>query len=104
MDVACSNSYINYNLVHPNDLKMFGLKTNVSTYLIGRYTSRSRRRSDGKAVFKRNYQYQFEEGNLPPEFWRRCEYCYKEGLHLKIYVKYTVCGIFFMFDEREKMI
>ena len=69
--------------------------------MIGRYTNRSRAPPDGKTGFKRKYQYQFEQGNPPShlqniEFqniWKRCEYCYKEGIDLKTYVKCTECGI-----------
>ena len=88
-DAACANSYIVYNMMHPNDLTLLSFKTIVSTYLIGRYTSQSRAPLDGKTDSKRKYQYQFEQGNLPPhlpEFQnirRRCEYYYKEGIDLK---------------------
>ena len=98
--VACANSYIVYNTVHSNDLTLLNFKTIVSLYLIGRYTSRSRAPPDGKTGSKRKYQYQFEQGNLPPhlpEFQnirRQCEYCYKEGIDLKTYAKCTECGIF----------
>ena len=71
MDMACANNYIVYNMIHPHDLTRFNFKTIVSTYLIGRYTSRSRAPPDGKTGSKRMYQYQFEQGNLPshlPEF------------------------------------
>ena len=71
MDVGCANNYIVYNMIHANDLTLFNFKTIVSTYLIGRYTSRSIAPPDGKTGSKRMYQYQFEQGNLPshlPEF------------------------------------
>ena len=42
MDIACANSYIVYNMMHPNNLTLLDFKTIVSNYLIGRYTSRSR--------------------------------------------------------------
>ena len=48
MDVAYANSYIVYNMMHPNDLTLLDFKTIVSTYLIERYTSRSRAPPDGK--------------------------------------------------------
>ena len=100
MDVACANSYILYNMMHRNDFTLLAFKIIVSTYLIGRYTRRSRAPPDGKIASKRKYQYQFEQGNLPPhlpEFqniYGRCEYCYKEGIDLKSYVKCTKSGIF----------
>ena len=71
MDIRCANNYIVYNMMHANDLTLFNFKTIVSTYLIGRYTSRNRAPPDGKTGSKRMYQYQFEQGNLPshlPEF------------------------------------
>ena len=86
---------------------MFDFKTIVSTYLIGKYTSRGRAPTDGKMGSKRKYQYQFEQGNLPPhlpEFrniQRPCEYCYKEVINLKTYVKCTKCGIaLYLIKER----
>ena len=54
--------------MHSNDLTPFDFKTIVSTYLIGKYTIRSRAPPDDKTGSKRKYQYQFEEGNLPPHF------------------------------------
>ena len=86
--------------MHPNDFPLLDFKTIVSTYLFGRYTSRSRAPPDGKTSSKRKYQYQFEQASLPPhlpefqKIWRRCDYCYKEGIDLKNYVKCTECGIF----------
>ena len=56
MDVACANSYIVYNMMHPNDLTFFNFKTIVSTYLIGRYTSQGRGPLDGKTGSRRKYQ------------------------------------------------
>ena len=100
MDVAYANSYIVYNMMHSNDLTLIHCKTVVSTYLIGRYTHGSRASPDGKTGSKRKYQYQFERGNQPPHLSelqnirRRCEYCYKEKIDLKTYVKCTKCGIF----------
>ena len=107
MDVACANSYIVYNMRHPNDLALLGFKTIVSTYLIWRYTSRSAVPPVGETCSKRKYQYQFEEGNLPPhlpEFQsiqRRCEYYCIERIDLKTYVKCTECAIFlYLIKER----
>ena len=37
MNVACANSYIVYNMIHPNDLTLLDFKTILPTYLIGRY-------------------------------------------------------------------
>ena len=72
--------------MHPNDLVLLDFKSIVSTYLIGRHTSRSRAPPHGKTGFKRKYQYQFEKGNPPPHLLefknirRQCEYCYKNEL------------------------
>ena len=57
MDVACANSHIVYNMIHPNDLTLLDFKTIVLTYLIGRYTSRSRAPPNGKIGSKKNYKY-----------------------------------------------
>ena len=100
INVACANSYIVYNMIHPSDLTLLHFKTIVPTYLTGRYTSRNRAPPDSKTGSKRKYQNQFKQDNLPqhfPEFqniWSRCEYCYKERIDLKNYVKCTECGIF----------
>ena len=53
MEVACANSHIVYNMIHPNDLTLLDFKTIVLTYLIGRYTSRSRAPPDGKIGSKK---------------------------------------------------
>ena len=66
MNVACANSYILYNMMHPNDLTRLDFKTIVSTYLIGSYISRSRVPPDAKTGSKRKYQNQFEQVDLPP--------------------------------------
>ena len=56
MDAACANSYIDYNMMHLNDLTLLDFKTTVSNYLIGRYTSRSRTPLDDKTGSKRKFQ------------------------------------------------
>ena len=40
MDVVCANSFIVYNLMHPNDLTMLDFKKVVSTYLTGIHKSK----------------------------------------------------------------
>ena len=60
MDVACANSFVVYKILHPNDLTLLDFKTIIATYLIGRYTSRSRAPPEGKIGSKRKYQYEFE--------------------------------------------
>ena len=39
MDVACANSFVVYNMLHPNDLTLLDFKTVIATYLTGKYTS-----------------------------------------------------------------
>ena len=100
MDVACANSFVAYNMVHPNDLTLLDFKTIIATYLIGRYASRSRAPPDGKTGSNKKYQYQFESNHLPlhlPEFQssrKRCEYCYKAGFERKTFVKCMECRVF----------
>ena len=70
-DLMDANSYIVCNMMHPIDLTLLDIKTIVSTYSIGRSTSRSRASPYGKKGSKRKYQYQCEQGNLSlhlPEF------------------------------------
>ena len=77
-------------------------KTNISTYLIGRYKSQSRAPLDSKKVPKGSISISISL----PEFQnirRRREYYYKEGIDLKAYLKYTECGIFFVFNQRQKL-
>ena len=50
MDVACTNSYIVYNMMNPNELTLLDFKTIASNYLIGRYISQSIALSDGKKM------------------------------------------------------
>ena len=52
IDVACANSYIAYNLMHPNDLTLLEFKIIVSTFFIGRYTGRSKAPPDAKTGSK----------------------------------------------------
>ena len=40
MDVACANSFVVYNMLHPNDLTLLDFKTIIATYLLGRYANR----------------------------------------------------------------
>ena len=93
MDIACANSFVVYNMLHPNDLTLLGFKTIIATYLTGRYASRSRAPPAWKTRSKGKYQYQFEPNHLPlhlPEFQssrKRCEYCYKEGFERKTFDK-----------------
>ena len=60
MNIVCVNSYIAYNIMHPNDPTLLDFKTIFSTQWIDRYTSRRRVPPDGKTGSKRKYQYQFE--------------------------------------------
>ena len=105
--VAFANSCIVYNMMHPNDLTLFNFKTTGSTYLIGRYTTRTRTPPDSKTGSKRKYQSLFEQGNPPPhlsEFQnirRRFEYCYKEGIDVKKFVKWTESWISYIWSKRE---
>ena len=107
LDVAFANSYIVFNMMHPNDLTLLYFKSIVSPYSTGRYISQSRAPADSKTGSKRKYQYQFEQGNLPPHFpefrniKKACKYYYKEGIDLTAYVKCTKCGIFsYMMKDR----
>ena len=99
MDVACVNSFVVNNMLHPSDLTLLDFKTIIATYLIGRYTSRSRAPPDEKTGSKRKYQYQFEPNHLPlhlPEFQssrKRCKYCYK-GFERKTFVICIKCSVF----------
>ena len=61
MDVAYANSYIVYNMMHPNDLTLIHCKTVVSTYLIGRDTHGSRESPDGKTGSKRSISINLSE-------------------------------------------
>ena len=100
MDVGCANSFVVYNMFHPNDLTLLDFKTIIATYLIGSYTSRSRAPPDGKTGSKRKYQYQYEPNHLPLHFSefqssrKHCEYCYKEGFERKTFIKCTECRVF----------
>ena len=100
LEVVCANSFVVSNMLHSNDLTLLDFKTIIATYLIGRYTSRSRAPPDGKTGSKRKYQYQFEPNHLPlhlPEFQssrKRCKNCYKEGFERKTFVKCTECRVF----------
>ena len=57
MDVACTNSYIVYNMMRSNNFTLLDFKTIVSTCLTGRYTSRSGVQPERKTGSKRKYQY-----------------------------------------------
>ena len=100
MDVACVNSFMVYNMLHPNDLTLLDFKTIAATYLVGRYKSQNRSPPDGKTGSRRKHQYQFEPNDLSlhlPEFQssrKRCEYCYKEGFKWKSFVKCTEYRVF----------
>ena len=98
-----------FTAITVNDLILLNFKTIVSTYLIERHTGRSRAPTDDKTGPKRKYQYQFEQGDLPPHLphfqniRRRCEYCYKDEINVKTYVKCTECGIFlYLIKERNR--
>ena len=51
--LACTNSYVVYNMMHPNDLTLID-KTIVSTYFVGIFTSWSRASPVRKKVPKGN--------------------------------------------------
>ena len=108
MDVACANSFVVYDMLHPNDLTLLDFKTIIATYLIGRYTSRSRAPPNGKTGSKRKYQYQFEPNHLPlhlPEFQssrKHCKYCYKEDFERKTFVKCTERRVFLCLVKERK--
>ena len=86
MNIACANSCIVYNMIHPNDLILLDFKIIVLTYLIGRYTSRSRAPPDGKTSCKRKYQ---TMGIL----------LQRKNYDLKTYAKCAECGIFLCLNQ-----
>ena len=53
MNIACANSFVVFNMLHLNDLTLLDFKIIIATYLIGRYTSRSRFPPEGKTGSKR---------------------------------------------------
>ena len=53
LDVACANSFIACNIIHPNQLTLPSIKTCVSTCLVGRYTIRNRAPQENKTESKR---------------------------------------------------
>ena len=99
MDVACANSYIAYNMLHPDDITLLNFKIAIATHLIGPYTNRSRCHPENKAGTKRKYRYQFQPDDIPthlPEFKstrKRCTYCYTEGVDHKTFVECSTFGV-----------
>ena len=57
MNVAGANSFIVYNMMHPNELTLFDFKTTVSNYLVARYTRRGTAPSEDNTELKRKYWY-----------------------------------------------
>ena len=55
MDVACANSYIAYNMLHPDDPTLFNFKIAAATHLIGPYISRKRSSPHNNIKSKRVY-------------------------------------------------
>ena len=56
IDVAFANSYIFYNMLHPDDLTLLNFKIAATTYMICTYTSRKRAAPDNNIGSKRTYQ------------------------------------------------
>ena len=55
MDVACTNSNIAYNMLHPDDLTLLNFKIAVATHMMGPYTGRKRAAPDNNIESKRAY-------------------------------------------------
>ena len=89
MDVASANSYIAYNMLHPDDQTLLNFKIAVTTHMIEPYTSRKRAAPDNNIGSKRIYRYEHEPTETPdhlPEFQQnrhRCVYCYLGGIDRK---------------------
>ena len=56
IDVAFANSYIFYNMLHPDDLTRLNFKIAAATHIICTYTSRKRAAPDYNIGSKRTYQ------------------------------------------------
>ena len=102
MNVVCANSFIAYNMMHPNEFNLFDFKTTTFTYLVGHYPSRSRAPPENKIGLKRNNWYQYELSNLHThllEFQhdrKQCAHCYRI-----IYIRCNKCDDFLrLMNER----
>ena len=100
MDVAYANSYIGYNMLHPDDLTLLNFKTALATNMIEPYTSRKRSTPDNNNGSKRTYKYKQEPTDVPnhlPEFQQnrtQCADCYVGGIDRKTFVRCSEYGVF----------
>ena len=89
MDVACTNRYIVYNMLHPGVLSLLNFKIVVATNLIGAYTSRKRGYPENKTGSKRKQRYT----NAPSRSQEAMHLLNNGGADHKTYVECSACGV-----------
>ena len=87
MDIACVNSYLIYNMKHPNKLSLLDYKIVVAKNLVQYHQGRKRAVPMSRPSKKKNQPESIDNhgGHLPDyqTMRKRCAYCAMEGKKIK---------------------
>ena len=79
IDIACVNSYLIYNMKHPNKLSLLYYKIGIAKNLIQYYQGRKREVPMLRPYKTKNQSESIDNhGGLLPDYqtmWKRCPYC-----------------------------
>ena len=97
MDIACVNSYLIYNMKHPNKLSLLDYKIVVKKNLIQHHQGRKRAVPMSRPSKRKNQPESIDNhgGHLPDyqTMRKRCLYCAMEGKENRTFVICLACNI-----------
>ena len=97
MDIACVNSYLIYNMKHPNKLSLLDYKIVVKKNLIQHHQGRKRAVPMSRPSKRKNQPESIDNhgGHLPyyQTMRKRCSYCAMEGEENRTFVICLACNI-----------
>ena len=97
MDIACVNSYLLYNIEHPNKFSLLDYKIFVAKNLIQYHQGQKRAVPMSRQSKRKNQPESIDNyrGHLPDyqTMQKLCVYCAMEGKENRTFVIYLACNI-----------
>ena len=97
IDIACVNSYLTYNMRHPNKLPLLDCKIVAAKTLIQQHQGRKRAVPMSRPSKRKNQPESIDNdgGHLPDyqTMQKRCAYCAMEGKENRAFVICLTCNI-----------
>ena len=104
MDIACANSYLIYNMKHPNKLSLLDYKIVVAKKVIQYHQSRNRAVPMSRPSLRKNQPESIAKWPDYQMMWKQCTYCAMEGKENRTFVIYLACNSpFCLVNERKSI-